>query len=448
MPSNILNEVLFVDIDGVVNPAMLHAHVMLLIKFKALEQSDEHIDTRYLLRAQERYVLWLNLLGSQKYDQGTELIPPIGAVYITLFIDVCYIWHSHLLSPLRYYEDLHRIYDPQQKFPDFPLKQLYDVWESNGDHTDPPSEKVWVEETKQPWILDPNDSSDFKIICPWCKSSVQIPWVNYVKLMQTVETDESCPKCYAPYSIETLSAKRFVDDISAWNKDKTRLIGGTLINRKNGTYSEEFATRSFQSLFTTSSINELTNFDQYNWEHIVKQLNFQIKNSEEKIVQRVLSAYIGIPLAFSIDLISAVRRQRKFTDKVVNNKWVDCVGAQENATVRYLKFLSLTKEKPSIPLVPTFDIDLCWHTHQIHASLYRAFTKKHAGRIINHDDTLPEKELSVGFEATVQAWNKIYNEPYVQSQSKHPKEYEVNEECGEQCQQCQSECGPEACYCD
>jgi hypothetical protein len=49
--------------------------------------------------------------------------------------------------------------------------------------------------------------------------------VNYVKLMRAIETDEGCPKCYAPYSIETLSVKRFVDDISAWNKDKTRLIG-------------------------------------------------------------------------------------------------------------------------------------------------------------------------------------------------------------------------------
>jgi hypothetical protein len=190
------------------------------------------------------------------------------------------------------------------------------------------------------------------------------------------------------------------------------LSSGTLIDRKDGSYSEEFASRSFQLLFTTNSIiNELTKFDQYNWEHIVKQLNFQTKNSEEKIVQRVLSAYIGIPMAFSIDLISAVHRQRRFTDKVVNNKLIDCVGAQENATMRYFKFLSLMKE--NIPLVPTLDIDLCWHTHQIHASLYRTFTKKHVGRIINHDDTLPEKELSVGFEATVQAWSKIYNEPYV-----------------------------------
>ena len=67
-----------VNIDGVVNPAMLHAHLTLLTKFKALEQLDEQIDTRYLLRAQERYVLWLKFLGSQKFNGETVPIPPIG----------------------------------------------------------------------------------------------------------------------------------------------------------------------------------------------------------------------------------------------------------------------------------------------------------------------------------------------------------------------------------
>jgi hypothetical protein len=51
-----------------------------------------------------------------------------------------------------------------------------DTWEKNGDHVDPESERIWVDYTKQPWVLDPTNSSDFKINCPWCKSEVQIPW--------------------------------------------------------------------------------------------------------------------------------------------------------------------------------------------------------------------------------------------------------------------------------
>lgn len=52
----------------------------------------------------------------------------------------------------------------------------HDIWEKNNGHTDSNSESIWAERTKQPWVLDPNDSSDFKINCPWCKEDVQISW--------------------------------------------------------------------------------------------------------------------------------------------------------------------------------------------------------------------------------------------------------------------------------
>lgn len=65
-------------IDNAVNSETLRAHLALLAKFKALEQADERIDMRYLLRAQERYLLWLNLLSSQNFDIRTEPVPPIG----------------------------------------------------------------------------------------------------------------------------------------------------------------------------------------------------------------------------------------------------------------------------------------------------------------------------------------------------------------------------------
>jgi hypothetical protein len=66
------------NIDDVINPSMLHAHLALLTKLKALEQPDEQIDMRYLLRAQERYILWLDLLGSQNFGGDNMPIPPIG----------------------------------------------------------------------------------------------------------------------------------------------------------------------------------------------------------------------------------------------------------------------------------------------------------------------------------------------------------------------------------
>ncbi|CAG8524786.1 2075_t:CDS:2 [Diversispora eburnea] len=330
------------DID--VKPEMLQAHLMLLTKFKALEQADEQID--------------------------------------------------------------------------------HDIWVKNNGHTDPESESIWVKNTKQPWVLDPNDNSNFKMKCPWCKDIIQIPWKNYVKLMQNIETDEKCLTCKASLSVETLSCKRFIDDIVEWNKDKTKFIGGTLVDLKDGSCSELFALNNSSLLFSTddSDIKYLTVSKSLTWEHIIneldnhvnqlKKITVEMKKKIKIIVQRTVFAYNGIPFPFSIDLIGAVFRQREFTEKMVNNKMINRTEVQANATIRYLKFLFLMKEKQKTILVPTLDIDLCWHTHQIHASLYREFTKKHIGRIINHDDTLTEGALSDGFAATARAWYKKYREPY------------------------------------
>jgi hypothetical protein len=43
--------------------------------------------------------------------------------------------------------------------------------------------------------------------------------------MKSVNAKEKCPKCDASYSVETLSAKRFINDISDWNQYKYKLIG-------------------------------------------------------------------------------------------------------------------------------------------------------------------------------------------------------------------------------
>ncbi|RHZ48982.1 hypothetical protein Glove_535g33 [Diversispora epigaea] len=406
---NILTGVQDADIDNM-KPEMLRAHLMLLTKFKALEQADEQIDVRYLLRAQERYLLWLDLLGSQNFNPGMEFIPPI---------DVCYIWHSHLLSPIQYYEDMMRIYDPIQKFSDFPLKRLASI----------SLFFVWVKNTEQPWVLDPNDSSDFKMKCPWCKDIIYIPWGKYVKLIQNIEVKEKCPTCKVSLSVETLSCKRFIDDIVEWNKNKAKFIGGTLVDPKDGSCSELFAINNSSLLFSTadSNIKNLTVSKSLSWNHIIKELDNHVnqlkkitdemKKKIKIIVRRTVFTYIGIPFPFSIDLIGAVLRQREFTEKVVNNEMINRTEVQANAIIRYLKFLFLMKEKQNIILVPTLDIDLCWYTHQIHASPYRQFTKKHIGRIINHDDTLAEGVLSDGFAVTAGIWYKKYREPYTHDNS-------------------------------
>ncbi|CAG8770340.1 10226_t:CDS:2, partial [Racocetra fulgida] len=101
-----------VNIDGVVNVKMLHSHLAMLAKFKSLEQQDSVIDERYLLRAERRYLLWLKLLNNESFKDDDDVpIPPI-------------------------------------------------------EHIDERSKQFWEKNTNQPWVLDPNDTSDFELVCP------------------------------------------------------------------------------------------------------------------------------------------------------------------------------------------------------------------------------------------------------------------------------------------
>ncbi|CAG8476161.1 884_t:CDS:2, partial [Scutellospora calospora] len=112
-------------------------------------------------------------------------------------------------------------------------------------------------------------------------------------------------------------------------------------------------------------------------------------------------------LPFTSKLVDAVIRQYKFTDKIIN---YDINHLQ--AIEKYKKFLLLFKNNKK-NLVPTIDINLCWHTHMLYATNYRNFTKKYTGKIINHDDKISKSILFDNFKQTSDIWYKNFNELYI-----------------------------------
>jgi hypothetical protein len=78
---------------------------------------------------------------------------------------------------------------------------------------------------------------------------------------------------------------------------------------------------------------------------------------------------------------------------------------------RYLKFLQLMKESKST-LVPTLDIDLLWHTHQLSPVAYEEYCKTHVGRRINHVDTIRATKRSTAQDDTARLWAMRYGESY------------------------------------
>ena len=72
------------------------------------------------------------------------------------------------------------------------------------------------------------------------------------------------------------------------------------------------------------------------------------------------------------DVSPQILRQGSFIDKMVNLGWTATGRFDEDDSIlrrsvaRYHAFLDLASATPTL-IVPTLDIDLAWHTHQLHS---------------------------------------------------------------------------------
>jgi hypothetical protein len=111
----------------------------------------------------------------------------------------------------------------------------------------------------------------------------------------------------------------------------------------------------------------------------------------------------------------AVERQAVFVEKMGRKLWIRSPGVKgtlQRAIKRYEQFMALFKQHPSALLVPTLDIDLVWHTQQCSPRLYERYCERHAGRFINHNDTLGKRDLDDGMKNTKVLYESEYKEGY------------------------------------
>ncbi|RWR77881.1 glycine-rich domain-containing protein 1 [Cinnamomum micranthum f. kanehirae] len=119
------------------------------------------------------------------------------------------------------------------------------------------------------------------------------------------------------------------------------------------------------------------------------------------------------------DLISAVKRQSSFVYQVSRPCMQDD-RFLEGALARYKGFLYLIKRNLERFMnrfcVPTYDIDLIWHSHQLNPGSYCKDLVAAIGKVLEHDDTDSDrssgKKLNVGFEATTKQWEVTFGSRY------------------------------------
>ncbi|KAL6512958.1 hypothetical protein OROHE_019748 [Orobanche hederae] len=119
------------------------------------------------------------------------------------------------------------------------------------------------------------------------------------------------------------------------------------------------------------------------------------------------------------DLISAVKRQSPFFYQV-SRPYMDDDRYLEGSIARYKAFLHLIKRNREKSIksfsVPTYDIDLIWHTHQLHPVSYGTDLLQIMGKILDHDDTDSDRtkgqKLEVGFSGTTKTFEDMYGFRY------------------------------------
>jgi hypothetical protein len=112
-----------------------------------------------------------------------------------------------------------------------------------------------------------------------------------------------------------------------------------------------------------------------------------------------MMTYYGDDDDFTERIVSSAKNQSSFLWHVNWPEYGDQKFLEESVT-RYEMMLRLMKHHPKMFIVPTYDMDVIWHTHLAFPSQYLAACQKIAGRTIHHDDDVGHDRSPAGFLST------------------------------------------------
>ncbi|KAK1623297.1 hypothetical protein BDP81DRAFT_439957 [Colletotrichum phormii] len=147
-----------------------------------------------------------------------------------------------------------------------------------------------------------------------------------------------------------------------------------------------------------------------------------ITRTERFQSSKMMSRYWENTSIFALDLVGATMRQGVFIGKMFNIDWLhspNARGTMDRLIQKYQRFMLIMTEYPLSLTVPTLDVDLAWHTHQLAPGAYYKFstynsamsTSKEA-KFIDHNDKIDEDQLSNSFELTSKTYLEKFNEVY------------------------------------
>ncbi|MCJ1463096.1 hypothetical protein MMC07_001701 [Pseudocyphellaria aurata] len=141
----------------------------------------------------------------------------------------------------------------------------------------------------------------------------------------------------------------------------------------------------------------------------------RLTKSEKIAVRRMMSRYWDNSSPFALDLIGAVIRQGSFIEKMHSIDWIHspAVGATMTRLIaKYGRYFKIMQKYPEHVAVPTLDVDLAWHTHQLSPGTYYAVSLDKTSKFIDHDDKIDEGKLTEAFEWTSKTYERMFSSVY------------------------------------
>ncbi|KAG9036597.1 hypothetical protein FRB95_008431 [Tulasnella sp. JGI-2019a] len=441
-------------IPALVKSSDLQAHLILLGAFHRLR---EQVKTQkgqrdfpltpdeawavFLERAVHRLQCWITgVVGDGGDDGGANNATMARSLTPEEFpsIDVMMVWHTYMLSPRTYYEDCLRMHHGLQQIEAFPLLQMCSTIDAETLLPHPATESrstAFVSSTGEPF--DPPFSTTLDdrigICCPGCSALLSIPWLSadgkgYAQrgFVARCNIDGGCRM---EFSRETLAVRKFYEDMERCiKKPEKYFLANTLVDYHTGMPMPDLA-KALTSIVLRPNVTSLQKPEVYGKEYGWKLENVEAFLREgflgkrnkpihatPKALSLILAPYYNSG-PFSMDLASAVLRQMSFIEKMVNLGWTEDGRFEEDGdtltrcVVRYHAFLDLMASTSGKFIVPTLDIDLVWHTHQLFCSSYR---KLHSimGVVPDHDDKITQGAISTAYDQTAEAWKDRFSVPY------------------------------------
>lgn len=325
----------------------------------------------------------------------------------------------------------------------------------------------WTRKTGFPW--DNVDGPFAKELgCPKCGTTMNIPWTT-CQFPEVYEGEppsldgegygdsdlrHTCQRCGMQIHKEVLLVAKFVKDHKALRGPAHRPMPGTLFDvetgkptRPLGGKEKNKTTHTFpnrlllrERRYFHTPITDLARWhtntyvtptmDYIRWKiedvlgdrRKVKEVDFIPRAWRYKLppesriaIRKMMSRYWDNFSLFALDLSGAVMRQGVFVEKMCQLDWLHSPSASDTMMrliTKYNRFIQIMRANPSKVAVPTLDVDLAWHTHQLNPSMYYRHIVASTGRFIDHDDKIDEGTLSQQFGWTSKVYQESYGEVY------------------------------------